>query len=69
MPDAQGHLVADELPAVITDALDLARLSGDDLPCLDRLCWAIQPMTEADTEKLNAMVLMTEDPAEQYQRE
>ncbi len=59
LSDAQIHLAFDELPDIITDALDLERLSGDDLPGLNRLCQAIQPMTEADTEKLNAVVLMT----------
>ncbi len=53
------HLAFDELPDIITDALDLERLSGDDLPGLNRLCRAIHPMTETDTEKLNAVVLMT----------
>ena len=35
-------------------------MSRDDLPGLNRLCQAIAPMQEADTEKLNAVVLMTE---------
>ncbi len=60
LSDAQMHLAFDELPDIITGALDLERLSGDDLPGLNRLCRAIHPMTEADTKKLNAVVLMTE---------
>ncbi len=34
--------------------------SRNDLPDLNRMCRAITPMKETDTEKLNAVVLMTE---------
>ena len=44
----------------MADALDLEQLSGDDLPSLNRLCQAIEPLTDADIEKLNAAVLMTD---------
>ena len=40
--------------------MDLEHLSGDDLPALNRMCQAMQPLTETDMEKLNAVVLMTE---------
>jgi len=59
-PDAQLRVEMDELPEMVADALDLERLSGSDLPGLNRLCQAIQPMKETDMEKLNAVVLMTE---------
>ena len=58
--DTQVRLDFDELPEKVAEALDLEHLSRDDLPGLNRLCQAIAPMQEADTEKLNAVVLMTE---------
>ena len=42
--------------------MNLKQLAGDDLLSLNRLCRAIAPMGEADTEKLNAVVLMAEAP-------
>jgi len=60
LSDAQIRLELDELPDIIADALDLEHLSGDDLPGFNQLCWAIAPMKETETEKLNAVVLMTE---------
>ncbi len=50
----------DELPDKVAEALDLESLSVDDLPSLNRLCRAIDPMKDTDIEKLNAVVLMTE---------
>ena len=58
--DARLRFDFNELPEKVADALDLERLSGDDLPSLNRLCQAIEPLTDADIEKLNAAVLMTE---------
>lgn len=58
--EAQIRLDFDELPEKVAEALDLESLSGDDLPGLNRMCQAIQPMSEADMEKLNAAVLMAE---------
>ena len=49
-----------ELPKKMAEALDLGHLSGDDLPGLNRLCQAIEPLKDADLEKLNAVLLMTE---------
>ncbi len=60
LPDAQVYLDFDELPEIVADALDLDSLSGDDLPALNRMCQAIAPMGDAELEKLNAVVLMTE---------
>ncbi len=60
LPDAQVYLDFDELPDIIADALDLDSLSADDLPALNRMCQAIAPMGDAELEKLNAVVLMTE---------
>ena len=41
-------------------ALDLDGLTVDDLPGLNRLCRAVEPMTEEDREKLEAVVKFTE---------
>ena len=60
MSDAQVRLGFDELPEKVAEALDLERLSGDDLPALNRMCRAIAPLNDADTEKLNAAVLTAE---------
>ena len=59
-PDSWLRVEMDGLPEQVTEALDLERLSVEDLPELNRLCRAIQPMSEAELEKLNAVVLMTE---------
>ena len=58
--DAQVRLGFDELPEKVAEVLDLERLSGDDLPALNRMCRAIAPLNDADMEKLNAAVLTTE---------
>lgn len=58
--EAEIRLDFDELPEKVVEALELENLSGDDLPGLNRMCQAIQPMTEADAEKLNAVLLMAE---------
>lgn len=50
----------DELPERAADALDLEELTLDDLPALNRLCRAIEPLKDADREKLNAIVLTAE---------
>ena len=57
---SQMRLEFDELPDRVGEALDLEQLSGDDLPALNRLCRAIASMNEADMEKLNAVILMTD---------
>ncbi len=58
--DAQVRIDWDELPEKVADALDLEHLSGDDLPAFNRMCQTIAPLSEAEYEKLNAVVLMTE---------
>ncbi len=58
--NAQTRLDFDELPEKVADALDLESLSGGDIPALNQMCQAIAPLGEADMEKLNAVVLMTE---------
>ncbi|MDE6454377.1 MAG: hypothetical protein K2L38_00335, partial [Dysosmobacter sp.] len=60
--NARLRLYFDALPEKVADALDLEQLAGDDLLSLNRLCRAIDPMGDADTEKLNAVVLMAEAP-------
>ena len=58
--DAQVRLDCDELPEKVADALDLEHLSGDDLPAFNQMCQAIASLGDAEMEKLNAVVLMTE---------
>jgi len=60
LSDAWVCLEFDELPDKVADAMDLKHLSGDDLHGLNRMCRAIAPMRDAELEKLNAVVLMTE---------
>ena len=56
--DVQIRIDCNELPEKVDEALDIEHLSGDDLPALNRMCRVIEPLTEADMEKLNAVVLM-----------
>ena len=56
--DVQIRIDCNELPEKVDKALDIEHLSGDDLPALNRMCRVIEPLTEADMEKLNAVVLM-----------
>ena len=58
--DAKMRIDWDELPEKVDEALDIEHLSGDDLPALNRMCQAIEPLKEADMEKLNAVVLFAE---------
>ena len=58
--DAQVRIDWDDLPEKVTEALDMDHLSGDDLLAFNRMCQAIQPLSEADMEKLNAVVCMAE---------
>ena len=58
--DAQAQLDSDELPERVAKALNLDHLSGNDIPALNRMCQAMQPLSEADMEKLNAVVLIAE---------
>ena len=48
------------LRGAAADALDLDRLTAGDLPELNRLCRAVEPMTEEEREKLEAVVKFTE---------
>ena len=58
--DAQVRLDYDELPEKVGEAMNLGVLSGEDIPNLNRMCRAIEPLTDADKKKLNAVVLMAE---------
>ena len=58
--DAKIRIDWDELPEMVVDALELDHLSGDDPPALNRMCQSIEPLKEADMEKLNAVVLFAE---------
>ena len=58
--DAKIRIDCNELPEKVDEALDIEYLSGDDLPALNRMCQAIEPLKEADMEKLNAVVLFAE---------
>ena len=53
-------IVMDGLPEKAADALNLEGLTLDDLSALNRLCRAIEPLKDADIEKLNAVVLTAE---------
>ncbi|WP_300756167.1 hypothetical protein [uncultured Oscillibacter sp.] len=56
--DAQVRLDWNELPEKAAEALE--RLSGGDIPALNRMCHVIEPLKDADIEKLNAVVCMAE---------
>ena len=58
--DAQIRIDCNELPEKVDEALDIEYLSGDDLPAFNRMCQSIEPLKEADMEKLNAVVLFAE---------
>ena len=58
--DAQVRIDWDDLLEKVTEALDMDHLSGSDLPAFNQMCQAIQPLSEADMEKLNAVVLIAE---------
>ena len=58
--NAPLRIVMDELPEKVAEALDLESLSLDDLSALNRMCRAIEPLKDADMEKLNAVVLTAE---------
>ncbi|USF28518.1 hypothetical protein N510_003481 [Firmicutes bacterium ASF500] len=58
--DAKMRIDWDELPEKVVNALELDHLSGSDLPALNRMCQSIEPLKEADMEKLNAVVLFAE---------
>ncbi|MDE6998020.1 MAG: hypothetical protein K2P04_09120 [Oscillospiraceae bacterium] len=58
--DTRLRLAADRIPEKVAEALDLERLSGDDLPRLNRLCQSIQPLRDKGRENLSAVTLMTE---------
>jgi len=58
--NAPLRIVMDELPEKVAEALDLESLSLDDLSALNRMCRAIEPLNDADMEKLNAVVLTAE---------
>lgn len=51
------RIVMDELPEKVAEALDPESLSLDDISALNRMCRAIEPLKDADIEKLNAIVL------------
>ena len=54
------RIVMDGLPEKVVEALDLESLSLDDISALNRMCRAIEPLKDADIEKLNAVVLTAE---------
>jgi len=60
LPDARVCLDFDELPDKVADAMEMEHLSSDDLPGLNRMCRAIDPLGDVELEKLNAVVLITE---------
>lgn len=51
------RIVMDELPEKVAEALDLESLSLANISALNRMCRVIEPLKDADIEKLNAIVL------------
>ena len=51
------RIVMDELPEKVAEALDLESLSLANISALNRMCRAIEPLKDADIEKLNAIML------------
>lgn len=58
--NAPLKIVMDKLPEKVAEALDLESLSVGDISDLNRMCRAIEPLKDADMEKLNAIVLTAE---------
>ncbi len=59
-PDVYFMVSEDSLPEKVSDALDLERLTDEDIAGLNRLCQAVEFFDDYDREKLNAAVLLTE---------
>lgn len=55
--NAPLKIVTDALPEKVAEALDLESLSVGDISALNQMCRAIEPLKDADMEKLNAIVL------------
>ena len=58
--NAPLKIVTDALPEKVAEALNLESLSVGDISALNRMCRAIEPLKDADMEKLNAIVLTAE---------
>ena len=52
------RVVMDELPEIAAGFIDLEHLKPEDLPALNQLCQAIEPMGERTLEKLDAACLL-----------
>ena len=55
--NAPLKIVTDALPEKVAEALDMESLSVGDISALNQMCRAIEPLKDADMEKLNAIVL------------
>ena len=59
---SDAHMLLDyhDLPEKVAEALHLKFLRGGEIPELNRMCQAIEPLQRADREKLNAVVQLAE---------
>ena len=55
--NAPLKIVTDALPEKVAEALDMESLSVGDISALNQMCRAIEPLKDADMEKLSAIVL------------
>ena len=55
--NAPLKIVTDGLPEKVAEALDMESLSVGDISALNQMCRAIEPLKDADMEKLSAIVL------------
>ena len=60
LSDAHMLLDSHDLPEKVAEALHLKFLRGSEIPELNRMCQAIEPLQRADREKLNAVVQLAE---------
>jgi len=54
------RVILDELSEEVAGALDLEHLTLEDLPALNRLCQALDPLRDAEQEKLNGVVRLAQ---------
>ena len=59
---SDAHMLLDyhDLPEKVAEALHLKFVRGSEIPELNRMCQAIEPLQRADREKLNAVVQLAE---------
>lgn len=60
LSSAKMRLVFDELPEKVAESLDLEHLAGGAFPALNQMCAAVEPLSDADAEKLCGAIMMAE---------